>query len=122
MSTHAILGVRMPDGTVSGTYVHFDGDTMEPRIDDYLDVHTTTDLAVLIMHAQSRGGIRSFHTPTHVGPDERITTTDLSDVLQPYVITEGNWEEDHMGTHTSYLVDYQTGEIDIVKRYQGMYY
>ncbi len=119
MSTHGILGVRMPDGTVSGTYVHFDGDTMLPRIDDYLDVNTTTDLAVLIVHAQSRGGIRSFHIADATRAGEHVTTTDLSDVLKPYVITEDNWEEDHMGTHTSYLVDYQTGKIDVSRRYQG---
>ena len=61
MSTHATLGIKYPDGTISGCYVHYDGHTMETRLKDFVKNFTTTSLAVLIAEAQSAGGIRSFH-------------------------------------------------------------
>ena len=53
MSTHAQLGVKMPDNKIVGCYVHYDGDSMRSRIEDYLSKYTTTDLTLLIAQAQA---------------------------------------------------------------------
>ena len=110
MSTHAILGMKFPDGSITGCYVHFDGHTMTSRITDYLSKNTTTGLTVLIAEAQSSGGIRSFHCPPHdneFGSPE----TELLDDDESYVIDESSWEDDHMGAYYKYLVDYKTGTV-----------
>ena len=57
MSTHSALGVKHPDGKITGCYVHYDGSTMEPRIRDFLSKKTTTGLFTLITQAQEVGGI-----------------------------------------------------------------
>ena len=108
MSTHAILGVKLPDGAVTGCYVHYDGATMRSRIEDYLTTNTTTCLSVLIAMAQMTGGMRSFHSP---GLDEGDPTTDFLDDNEPYMIDETDFYETHIGAHYWYLVDYETGEI-----------
>lgn len=110
MSTHAILGVKFPDGGISGCYVHYDGASMTSRIVDYLRTNTSTGLAVLIAEAQSRGGIRSFHCPpfnNEAGDPE----TELLDDNESYIIDEHNWKGDHQGACHSYLVDYKTETI-----------
>jgi hypothetical protein len=112
MSTHATLGIKFPDGEISGCYVHYDGGSMSPRIVDFLEKYTTTGLAVLIAEAQSCGGIRSFHTPNvSIDQDPVVRETGLLDDDIPYVITAGNWDDDHMGTSYKYLIDYETGTV-----------
>lgn len=114
MGTHAVLAVKLPDGSLSGCYVHFDGATMKGRIEKYLTNHTTTDLAILITQAQSVGGIRSFHSPSEPfglqghGNDHE---TEFLDDNEPYVITDISQDEYHMGAHYRYLVDYKTKKI-----------
>jgi len=110
MSTHATLGVKFSDGTISGCYVHFDGHTMTNRITDYLKKNTTTGLTVLITEAQSRGGIRSFHCPPY-NNENGSPETELLDDDESYIIDESNWEDDHMGTYCKYLIDYETGTV-----------
>lgn len=113
MSTHATLGVKLPNGEISGCYVHYDGATMTPRIADFLEKNTTTGLVVLISQAQTKGGIRSFHCKplTSVGAlgPEPVTDFLLDD--EPYVIDEKNFYDDHGCTYAWYLVDYETGTI-----------
>ena len=109
MGTHATLGIKYPDGTISGCYVHYDGHTMETRIKDFVKNFTTTSLAVLIAKAQSAGGIRSFHCGSmETGKAE----TELLDDGGLYVIDESNWSGDHMGAQFQYLVDYDSGEVN----------
>jgi|TARA_R110001583_G_scaffold122828_1_gene274138 hypothetical protein len=112
MGTHAVLAVKLPDGSLSGCYVHFDGATMEGRIEKYLTNHTTTDLSILIAQAQSVGGMRSFHSPSEpflgCGNDHE---TEFLDDSESYVITDISQDEYHMGAHYRYIVDYQTKKI-----------
>lgn len=109
MSTHSALGIRHPDGKITGCYVHYDGETMKPRIQDFINKKTTTGLFTLIVKAQIVGGMRSFHS---TGLDEAAgKTTDYLDDDEPYIIDEINFYDDHMGTIAWYLVDYETGNI-----------
>ena len=117
MSTHSVLGVEMPDGSISACYVHFDGDSMESRIDDFVDKNTTTALFTLIKQAQNHGGIRGFHCPRWPSEDIDDSETDFLDDNESYVIDEANFFDDHMGTFAWYLVDYETGEIEKKDKY-----
>jgi hypothetical protein len=108
MSTHAVFGVKYPDGKISGCYVHYDGATMRSRIEDYLVAHTTTCLSMLIAKAQGSGGMRGFHSP---GLDEGDPVTDFLEDGDVYTIDETDFYNDHFGAHYWYLVDYNTGEI-----------
>ena len=113
MSTHSALGVKHPDGKITGCYVHYDGATMEPRIKDFISKKTTTGLFTLITRAQIAGGIRGFHCPRYPSEDPADAETDLlDDYTVPYVIDETNFFDDHMGTFAWYLVDYDSGEIE----------
>ena len=119
MSTHAVIGVKFPDGEISGCYVHYDGATMAPRIVDYLRKNTTTGLVVLINQAQAAGGIRSFHCPplnVLIGGDDSPTTDFLNDD-EPYVIDRESWYDDHYGANYMYLVDYETGTVSMNSKY-----
>ena len=118
MGTHAQIGVRFSDGTISGCYVHWDGATIEKRLRDYLLRYTTTGLSVLIARAQAAGGIDSFHVPTREwrsGFDAGAQSeTSLQDQDEPWVIDEGNWEDYNCGAcRYRYLVDYESGEISM---------
>jgi hypothetical protein len=113
MSTHCALGVEMEDGSIMGCYVHYDGGSMAPRIQRYLEEHTTTDLAILITQAQSSGGMRSFHSADEFGNDPE---TDFLDGDQSYIITSQNWEEDHMGTHAWCLVNHKDSTFAVKER------
>ena len=117
MSTHAALGIEMEDGSIMGCYVHYDGATMAERIENFLQSHTTTDLAVLIARAQSTGGMRSFHTPTAEHNSWRTADTAFLDDNEPYVITSQNWSEDHMCTYAWYLVNYQDSTFTVKNKY-----
>ncbi len=108
MSTHAVLGVKYPGGKISGCYVHYDGATMQGRIENYLATNTTTCLSILIAEAQGVGGMRSFHSP---GLDEEDPETDFLDDNESYAIDETNFYEPHIGAYYWYLVDYATGKI-----------
>jgi hypothetical protein len=119
MSTHSVLGIRYPDGSISGCYVHYDGLTMLPRIEDYIERFTTTGLAILITKAQHRGGMRSFNQRIYGGSqhnDGAVGVTDFLDDGVPYHITEDSFHKDHMGTSAWYLVDYEKGTVDSTER------
>ena len=109
MGTHAVLGVKFTDKTIDACYVHFDGDSMRGRIENFLSEKTTTCLSVFIAEAQSRGGMRCFHSPDY---DTGMPTTEFSDDSESYVIDETNFYDDHFGAHYWYLVDYNTGKIE----------
>jgi hypothetical protein len=113
MGTHAQIGIKYSDGTISGCYVHWDGSTIERRLRDYLLRYTTTGLAVLIAQAQAVGGINSFHCPT-MRSGSSVDETELHDQNEPWVIDENSWEEYNCGAQRyRYLVDYETGEISM---------
>ena len=116
MSTHSTLGVKMEDGSIMGCYVHFDGHTMKPRIEQFLNTHTTTDLAMLIAKAQATGGMRSFHCPNI--NDESVRETEFLEDNEPYVINQHNFYKDHMGTFAWYLVDYTNSTLEVKNRYE----
>ena len=111
MSTHAVLGIKHADGGITGCYVHYDGDSMAPRIDAYVRENTTTGLTVLIAQAQVAGGIRSFHCPPS-SPVDMPAETELLGSGELYAIDETNFYDDHMGTYAWYLVDYETGAVE----------
>tara|TARA_B100000700_G_C14755847_1_gene719738 strand:+ start:144 stop:485 length:342 start_codon:yes stop_codon:yes gene_type:complete len=113
MSTHSALGVKHPDGKITGCYVHFDGASMGPRIKDFVSKNTTTGLITVIAKAQAQGGMRSFHTVDRDGK----RATDFLDDNEPYVIDETNFYDDHMGTFAWYLVDYTTGVFERTDKY-----
>ena len=109
MSTHAVLGVKMPDNKIIACYVHYDGDSMRPRIEAYLRNKTTTDLTILIAKAQSRGGMRGFNYDNEPPLPE---STEFLDDDEEYIVDETNWKEDHFGARYRYLVDYTTSNIE----------
>jgi len=112
MGTHAMLGLKMPDDSIVGCYVHYDGATMSARINRYLSKYTTTNLAMLILTAQGHGGIRSFHTPDWRTEDPKDSSTEmLDDPDGPLVIDNTNWDEWHYGASYKYLINYETGKI-----------
>jgi hypothetical protein len=104
----------MEDGSIIGCYVHYDGGSMGPRIQRFLEEHTTTDLAILITQAQSMGGMRSFHSPDEFGNDPE---TDFLDDNKPYVIDETIFYEDHMCTYAWYLVNYSDSALAVKEKY-----
>ena len=117
MSTHSAIGVKHTDGKITGCYVHFDGYPrhMVPALEDYVSKFTTTGLITLIVKAQSRGGVRSFHSSSeegYCGPQ-----TDFLDDGESYVIDESNFYDDHMGTFAWYLVDHKTGKIEKTEKW-----
>ena len=115
MSTHSQLGIKFPDGSILGCYVHYDGGTMAPRIKDYLKKYTITSLVLLIDKAQKVGGIRSFHTADFKEDDWPIEdphkTTQLFDDPAPYIIDETSWGSGSLAESYYYLVDYESGDI-----------
>jgi len=108
VGTHCALGVKLPDGKITGCYVHFDGATMRERIEQFIREKTTTGLVMVITKAQLSGGLRSFYS---LSRDLKTRETEFLDDDTPYVISDLNWEEDHFGTYYKYLVDYETGKI-----------
>ena len=115
MGTHAVLGVQMPDNSITACYVHYDGSTMRPRIERFFDDgNTTTCLVMLITEAQSSGGMRSFHSPMSetMGSSLEEYETEFLDDDEPFVIDETSfWGADHYGARIWYLVNYKTNEI-----------
>jgi len=115
MSTHSQLGIKFPDGSILGCYVHYDGSTMAPRIKDYLEKHTITSLVLLIDKAQKVGGIRSFHTSDFKDVGRPIEdphkTTHLFDDPAPCIINEDNWGNGDHAESYFWLVDYETEEV-----------
>ena len=110
MGTHAVLGVQMPDNSITGCYVHFDGSTMRKRIEKFLEDKTTTCLAMLITQAQSSGGMRFFHSPADEWDDDY--KTEFLDDNEVYAIDETDfWGTDHYGARIWYLIDYETQKI-----------
>ncbi len=108
MGTHAQIGVQYPDGKIVGCYVHFDGDTMEGRIEEYLTRHSPTCLALLILQAQRSGGMRSFYcAPLGGGEPE----TDFLDDSGLWEIDQETWDDDNCGAHYTYLIDSETSQV-----------
>ena len=111
MGTHSVIGVKTPDGKITGCYVHYDGyeDHMIPAIKDYISKFTTTGLFSTIANGQRLGGIRTFHGK---GIHDEVYRTEFFDD-SPYVIDENNFYDDHAVTYAWYLIDYNTGEIHV---------
>ena len=114
MGTHATLGVRFPDGTITGCYIHYDGATMRPRIESFIEEKTLTGLVLLILRAQKVGGIRSFHTPPW-NDETGKRKTDLLEDDRSFIITEKNWD-DSAEAYT-YIVDYESENITSQNKY-----
>ena len=116
MSTHAVMGLQMPDGDIMGCYVHYDGSTLFSRLHSYLQKYTTTDLAVVISKGQACGGIRSFYCPDDppawLPGKKPLSFTEFLDDNEAYAITRENWNDDHFGAHYRLLVNYETGWIN----------
>ena len=104
MGTHAVIGVKHPNGKITGCYVHFDGATVEPRMLEYLRENTPTCLYMLLSRAQQGGGLRSF-PPENLG--------DFLEDDEPYVVDEVNWNAYHLGANYAYLVDFETGHVTV---------
>ena len=77
MSTHSVLGVQFQDGTIDGCYIHYDGDSVGERLEEYLSEKTTTCLALSISNAQRCGGMRSFPVKSSIW----ITSTNRCNCL-----------------------------------------
>ena len=87
---------------------------MKQRIKDYLNKQTMTNLVLLIDHAQSVGGIRSFHHPTLgvlIKGVHAPVTQFLSDPDQPRAINEHGWGNASLAESYFWLVDYETGKV-----------
>ena len=119
MSTHSALGIRHPDGSITGTYVHFDGypDHMVEAVQDYLHEHSMKKLLSLIEDAQEGGGIRSFHSRGWTLECTETRATELFRDDEGYFIDASNWSDDHMSTYAWYLVDEATGDLDTRLKY-----
>jgi hypothetical protein len=120
MSTHSALGIRRPDGSITGTYVHYDGypSHMEEAIEDYLHVHSMKELLSLIEEAQDVGGIRCFHTRAFTPEYTETRSTELfRDTGDTYYIDASNWSDDHMSTYAWYLIDETSGELETRLKY-----
>ena len=109
MGTHCHLGVRLPDGRVEATYVHYDGypRNMLPSISGFLSKRTSSCLLVEIKTAQSFGGFRCFTS------DDRELREDPS---CPERITEVDLGED---VYYTYVVDFESQEIEAAERVDG---
>ena len=113
MGTHAQLGVRFSDCTISGCYVHYDGHTLGDRIEQYLSAKTITSLVLLIDKAQRTGGIRSFYSPRLASLIDHNHTpvTEFLDDASPHIIDENNWGVGEWAESYFWLIDYETGKI-----------
>jgi|19_taG_2_1085344.scaffolds.fasta_scaffold17708_7 hypothetical protein len=113
MGTHAQLGVKHRDGSINGTYVHYDGypDHMLPAIEKFIQRFTTSGLTVAILRASQSGGYRFFDS-----------SGDLTDNLladdYPSKITAETWADDWYGASHTYLVDYETGKVNYRNKYE----
>ena len=63
VGTSCNLGVRLPDGRIEGTYVHYDGypDHMVAQVCWFLQEQTTSCLLLEIRRAQAVGGFLCWH-------------------------------------------------------------
>ena len=79
MGTHAQLGVKQQDGSITGCYVHYDGypEHMVPAIKNYVDNFTTSGLVLLIASAQAGGGMRFFNASHDDGTSLGERTTEF---------------------------------------------
>ena len=112
MGTSSLVGVKNTDGTITGCYVHYDGypENMLFAIKEYIDNKTVTGLVVLIAKAQQKGGLRCL-VP---GEDPNF----LEDP-DPCVVDESVWEDDYFDVPYKYLVDYESGSIELYDKHEG---
>lgn len=106
-----LIGIKFLDGSIEGCYVHLDGHKLYSRLSSYLHSgQTTTALALGIIKAQSAGGLLEFRKD-HAS--WRFDQLEDRNINEPYVISENNWNESHLGVSTQYkvLVNYQTCNI-----------
>lgn len=121
MSTHSLLGVRKPDGSITGCYVHFDG-YPEHMVDAlrhwFANGGTMTSLQNLIEEAREVGGLRSFYAPhsdldAHLRPrNTRSLMTRTSEFLDDYTpagLDTQDWDDERAlhkwGASYAYLVE-----------------
>tara|TARA_Y100000310_G_scaffold33824_1_gene31955 strand:- start:259 stop:666 length:408 start_codon:yes stop_codon:yes gene_type:complete len=109
MGTHCHLGVRLPDGSIDATYVHFDGfpENMIPTIESFLLRRTPTCLLLEIKRAQPFGGFRCFNP-------ERVELCEDPD--EPENITEDDLGE---SVYYTYVVDLETGRVQAREQVEG---
>ena len=112
MGTSSLVGVKAPDGTITGCYVHYDGypENMVSAISSYINNKTVTGLVVLIAKAQQTGGLRCLIP----GQDPEF----LQDP-EPCVVNERTWEDGYFGVPYKYLVDYETGDINVFDKHDA---
>lgn len=108
MGTHAQIGVRHPDGSIDGTYVHWDGypDYMIGALKLYIENFTTSGLTLLIIRAQKCGGISAMS----LNPEFLTGGNDEAK------ITRDTWRDNWFGAGHTYLVDYKTGEVEYYEK------
>jgi len=113
MGTHAQIGIRHRDGSINGTYVHYDGypDHMVPAIEKFIQRFTTSGLTIAILRASQTGGYRFFAADGDL-------TDNLLDDNDPSKITAETWEDDWYGASHMYLVDYETGKVNYRNKYE----
>ena len=106
-----LIGLKFLDGSIEGCYVHLDGHKLYSRLSSYIHSgQTTTALALDIIKAQSAGGLLEFRKDHTSWRFDKLENRNIS---EPYIISEKNWNENHLGVLTQYkvLVHYQTHDI-----------
>jgi len=113
MGTHAQIGVKYHDGSINGTYVHYDGypDHMTPALEQFVENFTTSGLTVAILSAAQHGGYRFFD------PAGELAGNLLED-NEPSIITAETWGDDWYGAYHTYLVDYKTGKVTYKNKHE----
>jgi hypothetical protein len=103
----------MPDGTVEGTYVHYDGypDHMVPQVCWFLEERTPSCLLLEIKRAQSVGGFIIFH-PIATGPADKVAL-ELRDSDEEERFNADDFGE---GVPYTYLVDFESGKVEARER------
>ena len=85
MSTHAEVFFERDDGTVTGTYVHYDG---YPRVcGAAMAAHSYDDIKRAITNAQARGGLRCLYPDKIEGFSDKRSCVigNLKDARERYV-------------------------------------
>ena len=120
MGTACNIGVRLPDGRIEGTYVHYDGypDHMVAQVCWFLQQRSTSCLLLEIRRAQAVGGFLCWH-PFSADPLDsdsvRLDFDFRSDEEERYGVDDFG-----SGVPYTYLVDFETGELEARERlYNG---
>ena len=119
MGTSCNIGIRLPDGSIEGTYVSFDGypDHMVPQVCWFLRDHTTSCLLLEIRRAQAVGGFHCWHP---ISTEPGFAGTHLNSDLRQDEEERYGVDDFGSGVPYTYLVDFETGELQARERlYNG---